>query len=66
MYILTKEINEEEYIFYLMDNVNNPLKAKIEKTNSKNIIKLSKKYAKENNVKNCEINTLKARKDYGY
>ena len=61
-------------ILYLMDDTNTPLKAKIENASSKDVVKISKKFAKENSIKFCgkkeccniEIDTIKTRKEYGY
>ena len=61
MYILSRAINKEEYIFYLMDETHRPLKASIKKGWMGDAIKMTQEYAKENNVKHWEINTEKGR-----
>ena len=61
MYVLSRAINNEEYILYLMDETHRPLKASIKKGWMGDAIKLTEKYAKENNVKHWEINTEKGR-----
>lgn len=61
MYVLSRALNEKEYIFYLMDETNRPLKASIKKGWMGDAIKMTQEYAKENNVKHWEINTEKGR-----
>jgi len=61
MYVLSRALNKEEYIFYLMDETSRPLKAKIEKMWMGQAIEETRKYAKENNASHWEINTEKGR-----
>ena len=61
MYILSRAINKEEYIFYLMDETHRPLKAKIEKAWMGEAVKLTRRYSEENGSIPWEINTEKGR-----
>jgi hypothetical protein len=61
MYVLSRALNNEEYIFYLMDETHRPLKADIKKGWMGSAIKMTKEYAEKNNVKHWEINTEKGR-----
>tara|TARA_R100000322_G_scaffold144655_1_gene100708 strand:- start:1207 stop:1407 length:201 start_codon:yes stop_codon:yes gene_type:complete len=62
MYILSRAINNEEYIFYIMNEDDRPIKAKIEDIGHMGeAIELTRKYAKENNIEHWEINTDRGR-----
>lgn len=61
MYVISRAINKEEYIFYIMNEDDRPIKAKIEKAWIGEAIELTRKYAKENNVTSWEVNTDKGR-----
>jgi len=61
MYVLSRALNKEEYIFYLMDETSRPLKAKVEKAWMGDAIEMTRKYAEENNAKHWEINTERGR-----
>ena len=54
MYVLSRAINKEEFIFYVMNENNRPVKAKIEKLWIGQAIEMTRKYAAENNITiNC-------------
>jgi|TARA_R110000787_G_scaffold167715_3_gene280640 hypothetical protein len=61
MYVLSRAINKEEFIFYVMNENNRPVKAKIEKLWIGQAIEMTRKYAAENNITAWEINTERGR-----
>lgn len=61
MYVLSRAINKEEYIFYIMNESDRPVKAKIKKAWMGEAIELTRKYAEENNITSWEINTERGR-----
>jgi len=61
MYVISRAINKEEFIFYVMNKDNRPIKAKIEKMWIGNAIEETRKYAEENNIKSWEINSERGR-----
>jgi hypothetical protein len=61
MYVLSRAINKEEFIFYVMNENNRPIKAKIEKIWIGQAIEATRKYAIENSVEDWEVNTERGR-----
>ena len=61
MYVLSRAINKEEFIFYIMNENNRPIKAKIEKVWIGHAIEMTRKYAVENNIKGWEVNSDRGR-----
>ena len=61
MYILSRAISKEEFIFYVMNENNRPIKAKVEKVWIGQAIEMTRKYAEENNIKAWEVNSERGR-----
>jgi hypothetical protein len=61
MYVLSRAINKEEFIFYVMSENHRPIKAKIEKVWIGQAIEMTRKYAAENNIKGWEVNSERGR-----
>jgi len=61
MYVISRAINKEEFIFYVMNSDDRPVKAKVEKMWIGQAIEETRKYAAENNIKAWEVNSDRGR-----